>query len=208
MMARRALGIRGMVSYAIITRLRRTAIAVSIASAVVLVASLANLPGPAGLAPRDVAGAIHWNGWIAAAPDGTYTFSVPVGGLVRLAIDGRIVASGESAVPIHLDAAPRAFDFEDRRPGVSQLDVRWSRDGSPPSPIPPSVLFARKPRAFMLTVLSARRLFTAGSQWLWVFTAVGCAAWLALAAWTSLRRSISADVDWPRVRWIVLGSVE
>src|SRR6516164_8124463 len=129
MVARRALGIRGMVSYAIITRLRRTAIAVAIASAAMLAATLATRVRPAGPAPREIAGAIDWNGWIAGASEGMYTFAVPAGGGAQVAINGRIVSNGASATPVHLDPSPRAFDFQDRRADASHLDVTWSREG-------------------------------------------------------------------------------
>jgi hypothetical protein len=134
MAARRALGIRGMVSYAIITQLRRTAIAVTAASVVMLLASLANRLSPAGLAPRAIIGVVHWNGWMAGVPEGTYTFGVPPSGVARLAIDGRVVADGTTASPIHLDPSLHAFDFEDRRgtpqalrPDGATPPVTWSR---------------------------------------------------------------------------------
>ena len=156
MAARRALGIRGMVSYAIITQLRRTAIAITIASVVMLLASLANRLAPTGLRPAEVGGAIHWNGWIVGVPDGTYTFGVPSGGVTQLAIDGRVVADGTTSAPIHLDQSAHAFDFEDRRGSGQRFDVSFSHDGSEPSALPASVLFSRKPRTLTLTVVDRK----------------------------------------------------
>jgi hypothetical protein len=195
-----------MVSYAIITRLRRTAIAVAIASAVMLVASLATRVRPAGPAPRALAGATDWNGWIAGAHEGTYTFHVPSGGVAQLAIDGRVVADGGTSAAVHLDPSPHAFDFQDRRAG-SRFDVTWSRDGAASSAIPESLLFERKPRPVALALLSGTQLCAAASQWVWVFTLVVSAAVLALGGWTAIRASIAADVDWPVLRWIVAGSI-
>src|SRR5262249_14058135 len=113
MAARRALGIRGMVSYAIITQLRRIAFAVAAASAVMLLVSPATRFSPAVLAPKSIDGTIHWNGWIAGVPEGTYTFGVPPAGVARLTIDGHVVSDGTTSV--HLDPSLHAFDFEDRR---------------------------------------------------------------------------------------------
>jgi hypothetical protein len=207
MVARRALGIRGMVSYAIITRLRRTAIAVAIASAAMLAATLATRVRPAGPAPREIAGAIDWNGWIAGASEGMYTFAVPAGGGAQVAINGRIVSNGASATPVHLDPSPRAFDFQDRRADASHLDVTWSREGSDPSPIPQSVLFARRPSPIVVSLMSAVDLAAAVSQWMWVMTLVVSAAALAWPAWRSIQPSIEAEVHWSRLRWILLASI-
>ena len=104
-----------LIAPSITTQLRRIAIAVSIASALMLGASLATRLRPAGVAPRHVGDVIDWNGWIGGAPEGTYTFAVPSGGVTQLAIDGRIVSNGAIAAPIHLDPSPHAFDFQDRR---------------------------------------------------------------------------------------------
>jgi Dolichyl-phosphate-mannose-protein mannosyltransferase len=226
MVARRAPGIsrHGIVRRALThliapsirSQLRRAAIAVSIASAVLLVASIANRLTPAGsLALRHVAGATEWTGWMVGAPEGTYTFTVPGGAAARLAIDGRVVADGVSTTPIHLDPAPHAFDLEDRRQpvpsgGATIADlpqVDWSRDGSSASPLPKSLLFARKPRPFTIATVSALRLFEAFSQWIWVAALVVSAAALARAMWRSVRPSVVGDVDWPRLRWILGASV-
>src|SRR5262252_8346376 len=109
MAARRALGIRGMVSYAIITQLRRIAVAVTAASVMMVLASVANRLSPGGLAPRTTDGTIHWNGWMAGVAEGTYTFGVPPASVARLAIDGRVVADGTTSAPIHLDPSLHAF---------------------------------------------------------------------------------------------------
>jgi hypothetical protein len=214
MAARRALGIRGMVSYAIITQLRGTALAVTAASMVMLLASLANRLSPAGFAPKAIDGAIHWSGWMAGVPEGTYTFGVPPAGVARLAIDGRLVADGTTSASIHLDPSLHAFDFEDRRtrseargPDSATPPVTWSRAGSEPSAVPRSVLFSRRPKPLTLAVVSALRFTEAASQWLWVITLVASVAVLELAAWVSIRASIAAEVDWLRLRWIVMGSL-
>ena len=202
-----------MVSYAIITRLRWIAIAVTVASAVMLAASLVARLRPAGLVPRDVGDALDWNGWIIGAPEGTYTFGIPVGGAARLAIDGRIIADGTTSLPVHLEPSPHAFDFEDRGQrshvsagGPASLHVTWSRDGSDLSALPPSVLFARKPRPIVLSAIAASRWCQAASEWMWVVTLVASAGALALGAWTSVRCSIAEEVDWPTLRWVVAAS--
>lgn len=200
-----------MVSYAIITQLRRTAIAISIASALLLAAAFATRVSPAGrLAPRELAGATDWNGWIAGVPDGTYTFTIPGGGAAQLAIDGRIVADGRTSTAIRLDAAPHAFDLQTRpqaqAPGPQPSDVTWSRDGSAASPVPASMLFARKPRPLTLAILAMLHGALVASEWLWVVVLAASAFALAIAGWRAIRPSIAADTDWPWLRWIVVGS--
>jgi len=157
---------------------------------------------------------IHWNGWMAGVPEGIYTFGVPPSGVARLAIDGRVVADGTTASPIHLDPSLHAFDFEDRRgtPQVLRPDgatppVTWSRAGSETAPVPRAVLFSRRPRPLTLACVSALRFTEAASQWLWVVTLVASVAVLGLAAWAATRASIAARVDWPRLRWIVIASL-
>src|SRR5262245_3250529 len=161
-----------------------------------LVATLARKASPAGaLIPRESGETVDWNGWIAAVPDGTYTFTVPSGGIARLAIDGRVVADGTTSTPLYLDAAPRAFDFQDRRAAsgpqasgwtTDRPSISWSRNGGPATPLPRSVLFARKPRALTMTVVAVLDGFAAASQWMWVLALVGAACAVALAVWSVL----------------------
>jgi len=189
------------------TQFRRAAFVVLAATALMLVATLARKANPAGtLTPRQLGNAVDWNGWIAGVPDGTYTFIVPPGDDAQLAIDGRVVADGKTSTPVPLDPSPHAFDFQDRR-AASTPEIFWSRDGAPPTPLPRSVLFARKPRAFTMAAVRALEGFAAASQWIWVLAIVGGSCAVAFAAWRVLRQAIAGQVDWPRLRWIVLGSL-
>ncbi len=167
------------------------------------------------LTPRPLGNATDWNGWIAGVPAGTYTFSVPSGGVAQLAIDGRVVADGATSTPIHLGVPPHAFDFEDRRPSspsaqgptTGSPDIVWSRDGSALAPLPASVLFARKPRTVTLALSVALHATLALSEWVWVITLIVAAVAIGVATWRARRESIAAQVDWPWLRWIVLGSI-
>ena len=104
-------------------------------------------------------------------------------------------------------SAPRPTTERVSMPTADSPEIFWSRDGAPPTPLPRSVLFARKPRALTMTAVRVLDGFAAASQWIWILAIVGGSCAVALAAWRVLRQSIASQVDWPRLRWIVLGSL-